>query len=75
MDLLSAPVLGGAALVSSPAWWAAFVDGTRSPSFALTRYLACVLLCWLALQVVAVLVGPVERPPAAAETTEPGEAD
>jgi hypothetical protein len=61
MKLLSAPVLGGAALVSSPAWWAAFVEGTRGPDFALTRYLVSVLLCWLALEVVAMIVGPVER--------------
>lgn len=61
MKLLSAPVLGGAAPVSSPAWWAAFVEGTRGPDFALTRYLVSVLLCWLALEVVAMIVGPVER--------------
>ena len=71
MDLLSAPVLGGAALVSSPAWWAAFVDGTRAPSFALTRYLVCVVLCWVALQVVSLVVGPVPRETAPAE--EPDE--
>lgn len=67
MKLLSAPVLGGAALVSSPAWWAAFVEGTRGPDFALTRYLASVLLCWLALEVVAMIVGPVKRAPEPAE--------
>ncbi len=73
MDLLSVPVLGGAALVSSPAWWAAFVDGTRSPSFALTRYLACVVLCWVALQVVGVIVGPVERAGAPVDAPEDAE--
>ncbi|MGZ4493256.1 MAG: hypothetical protein ACXVWU_01020 [Nocardioides sp.] len=58
MSPLSAPVLGGAALVSAPALWGMFDDGT-SPSVALTRYLVCVLVCWVGLEVVAMLVGPV----------------
>ncbi len=72
MKLLSAPVLGGAALVSSPAWWAAFVDGTRAPDFALSRYLVSVLLCWVALEVVALIVGPVEPAPEPEESPEQG---
>ena len=67
MNLLSAPVLGGAALVSSPAWWATLVDGSRSPAFAVSRYLVSVLLCWVALEVVAMMVGPVKRAPEPAE--------
>jgi hypothetical protein len=65
MSPLSAPVLGGAALVSAPALWNALVLGTDSPTFALTRYLVSVLVCWLAFEVVGMLVGPVK--PAAAE--------
>lgn len=59
--LLSAPVLLGAMLVSSPALWRGLVDG-GSASVALTRFLVSIGLCWVALSVVAVLVGPPPRP-------------
>lgn len=62
MNLLSVPVLGGAALVSSPALWSGFVEGTSTPSVALTRYLVSVVLCWLALGAVAMVVGPPPEP-------------
>jgi hypothetical protein len=70
MRALSSPVLGGAALLSSPALWGAFVDGTTSMQTALTRYLVTALLVWAALAVVGMLVGPAPRPP----VTTPGEA-
>jgi hypothetical protein len=57
----SAPVLVGAALVSSPALWNV-IQGTTPAEVALTRYLVSVVLCWMALAVLAMLVGPV--PPA-----------
>lgn len=60
--LLSMPVLLGAVLLSSPALWRALVDGNGSPTVALTRFLVCAGLCWVALSVVAVLVGPPPRP-------------
>lgn len=58
--LLSAPVLLGAALVSSPALWRGLVDG-GSASVALTRFLVSIGLCWVALSVLAALVGPPPR--------------
>ena len=60
MSPLSAPVLGGAALVSAPALWSSLVEGTASPTYGITRYLISALVCWLALEVVAMLVGPVK---------------
>ncbi len=72
MSPFSAPVLGGAALVSSPALWNALVEGTSSPTVALSRYLVSILACWLALEVVGMLVGPTAAPeqPAAEEPAE-----
>jgi hypothetical protein len=60
----SAPVLVGAALVSSPALWNV-IQGTSPAEVALTRYLISVVLCWMALALVAFMVGPV-TPPASA---------
>ena len=53
MSPLSAPVLGGAALISAPALWGAFVTGTTPTEVALTRFLVCAVLCWAGLAVVA----------------------
>jgi hypothetical protein len=63
----SAPVLGGAALISAPAWWNA-VEGTVSAGEAVTRFLICVAICWVALEVLTTIVGP-----APARTAEGGE--
>ena len=62
MSPLSAPVLGGAALLSAPALWSMLDDATPA-TVALTRYLVCVLVCWVALEIVAMLVGPVVPAP------------
>jgi hypothetical protein len=59
---LSLPVLGGAALVSSPALWRAVVEGTTSTEVALTRYLVSVAICWAVLAFVTMLVGPAPKP-------------
>jgi hypothetical protein len=59
---LSLPVLGGAAVVSSPALWHALVEGTTSTEVALTRYLTSVAICWAVLAFVAMLVGPAPKP-------------
>lgn len=67
MNLFAAPVLVGAGLVSAPAFWAAFVDGTTTPETALVRFLVSALLLWAALAVLGLLVGPPPRPAA-----EPG---
>ena len=53
-----APVLVGAALVSSPALWNV-LQGDSPPEVALSRYLVSIMLCWMALAVVAFVVGPV----------------
>ena len=69
MSPFSAPVLAGAALVTSPAWWHA-VEGTGSLSTALTRFLLSIALCWVALEVLAAFVGPSPRPAPAEDTAE-----
>ena len=74
MSPFSGPVLLAAALVSSPALWAALVDQTMSPETAFVRYVVCVGLCWVAFAVFALLVGPAPRPvepPAAEAVQEP----
>jgi hypothetical protein len=72
--LLSFPVLLGALALSSPALWRALVEGTDSPTVALTRFLVCGALCWVALSVVAMLVGPAPRPtPSAGDQADDAE--
>ena len=61
MSPLSTPVLGGAALVSSPAWWNV-LHGDAPTSVGVTRFLVSVAICWLALEIVAAVVGPAPRP-------------
>jgi hypothetical protein len=61
MSPLSAPVLGGAAVVTAPALWRAIAEG-GSPTVALSRYLIAMALVWLALEVVSLLVGPAPAP-------------
>lgn len=72
MSPFSTPVLAGAALLTSPAWWRA-VEGTGSLSVATTRFLVAALACWLALEVVAAMVGPAPVPVAAEPGSGPGE--
>jgi len=62
MNLFAAPVVVGAALVSAPALWGAFVDGTTTTETAVTRYLVSAMLLWVAFGVVGMLVGPAPRP-------------
>lgn len=71
MSPFSTPVLAGAALLTSPAWWRA-VEGTGSLSVATTRFLVAALACWLALEVVAALVGPAPAAVALSEESVPG---
>lgn len=68
MSPFSMPVLGGAAVVSSPALWRALVEGTTTTEVALTRYLISVLVVWAVLAFVAMLVGPAPRPQASDDT-------
>ena len=60
MSPLSAPVLGGAALLTAPALWG-MVDDTTSPVVALTRFLICMGVLWAAFGVLEMLVGPVQQ--------------
>lgn len=70
MNPFSLPVLGGAALVSSPALWNS-VAGETALRVGLSRYLVAVVVCWLALSLLAMVVGPV--PPPADEAGNPTE--
>ena len=69
MSPFSTPVLAGAALLTSPAWWRA-VEGTGTLSVATTRFLVAALACWVALEVVAALVGPAAAVPVPSEQAE-----
>lgn len=62
MSPLSWPVLGGAALLSSPALYRAFVLGTTSTDVALTRFLVTLAVWWAVLAFVAMLIGPAPKP-------------
>ncbi|MGA8256574.1 MAG: hypothetical protein WB767_08365 [Nocardioides sp.] len=59
MSVLSGQVLVGAALLASPALWQGLVTGTMPIDVALIRYLVVVCFVWMALSVVASLVGDV----------------
>ena len=54
--LLSLPVVGGGALLTSPALWAAFVDGTMSPETALVRWGVGAVVCWLGFSLLTMLL-------------------
>jgi len=71
MSPFSTPVLLGAAIISGPALWGAFVAGSTDAQTALVRYLVCAGLAWLGLAVVAMLVGP--PPPRSAPSASPEE--
>jgi hypothetical protein len=69
---LSAPVLGGAALLTSPSLLNV-IEGVSPVSVALTRFLISVGFCWMAFEVLTMIVGPAPRPQPAeveAETQE-----
>lgn len=57
MHLFSPPVLLGAVLISSPALLNS-VLGEVQLDVGLARYLVAVVLSWVALSVVAMLIGP-----------------
>jgi hypothetical protein len=62
-------VLLGAAVISSPALWGAFVDGTIAVDAALTRYLVVVLITWACLSVVSSYAWSPTKPLAAKESS------
>ncbi|MBS42803.1 MAG: hypothetical protein CMH83_06490 [Nocardioides sp.] len=67
MNLASAPVIGSAAVLTSPALYGAFVTGTVPIDVAITRWLVALLICWVAISAVVMMVGP---PPAPKQTVE-----
>lgn len=73
MNLLSPTVLGAAGICASPALYQALVTGGVPLEVAMTRYLVALVLCWVAISLVAALIG--EPPAPAAGSAEPlGEA-
>ncbi|KQP63320.1 hypothetical protein [Nocardioides sp. Leaf285] len=70
MNLLSGPVLGAAALVASPALYGGFVSGAVTVDVAVTRWLVAVVVCWVAISLVAMMVG---EPPAAQPAVVPAD--
>ncbi|WP_122818395.1 hypothetical protein [Nocardioides pantholopis] len=72
MKLVSAPVLGAAAVLTGPALWAAFVTGQLPTDTAVLRYAVVAVLTWAALSAWVALVGEPPRPekPAPPEDSE-----
>lgn len=68
--MIPGPVLLVAAVISSPALWAAVVTGDMPLDVALTRYLVAVGVCWTLLSLAAPLVWP---SPAAADSAPEAE--
>ena len=70
MSPFSTPVLGSAALVTSPALWDAIVEQSLPLDQALVRYLVAVAICWCLLGLLAefALKPPPRSEPAAGET-------
>ncbi len=62
MNLLSPTVLGAAGLCASPALYQALVTGGMPLEVAMTRYLVALVLCWVAISLVAALVGEPPTP-------------
>ena len=62
MNLLSPTVLGAAGLCASPALYQALVTGAVPVEVAMSRYLIALVICWLAISVVAALIGEAPAP-------------
>ena len=71
MSPFSTPVLGSAALLTSPALWDAIVEQSLPLDQALVRYLVAVAICWALLGLLAefALKPPPREPAADGETT------
>ncbi|RNL80258.1 hypothetical protein [Nocardioides marmorisolisilvae] len=76
MSPLSPGVLGGAAVVASPAL-AGVLDGTMPLDVALTRYLIAVGICWVVISIVVELAFPAPGTvrPAPVKSEMPAESD
>lgn len=64
MRMLSAPVLLGAALASSPALYQGFVTQTVPVEQAATRFAVALVIAWVAMSAVAMLIGEPPQPEA-----------
>ncbi len=73
MSPLSAPVLGGAALLTSPSLLNV-LQGVSPVSVALTRFLISVAFCWMALELLSMVVGPAPRPEPEEQESAPDQA-
>jgi len=67
MRMLSAPVLAGAVLASSPALYQGFITRTVPMEDAGSRFAVALVIAWLAMSAVAMLVGEPPKPVPAAE--------
>ena len=70
---LSPSVIGLGALLSSPALFASFVDGTLPLETGLIRFGVAMLVCWVGLSLLDMLLNATSAPPAR-ETSPPLEA-
>lgn len=73
MRMLSAPVLLGAVLASSPALYQGLVTRTVPLEEAGGRFAVALVLAWVAISAVAMMVG--EPPKPVVETDEGGDGD
>jgi hypothetical protein len=73
MSPLSPPVLGAAALLTSPALAEAFVAGSLDAGDALVRFLVAVAVCWVGFNAAAALVRHTSAPAAAGDPEEPAD--
>lgn len=62
MRMLSAPVLAGAVLASSPALYQGFVTHTVPLELAGTRFAVALVVAWVAMSAVAMLIGDPPKP-------------
>lgn len=62
MRMLSAPVLAGAVLASSPALYQGFITRTVPMEDAGSRFVVALVIAWLAMSAVAMLVGEPPKP-------------
>lgn len=74
MNLLSAPVMGAAALLAGPVLWQGMVTGAVPLEHALTRYAVTITIVWAALSAVVLLVESTGPKPARLAPGAGGEA-
>lgn len=73
MKLLSAPVLIGAVLASSPALYQGLVTRTVPLETAASRFAVALAIAWLAMSAVALLVGEPPKPVAVPDDSSTAE--